>query len=111
MMMKNYDESVNITHNSNWLYIPDHLYRILITADARSGKTNASLTIMKHQRPVVEKIYLYVKDPFESKYQLLINKRKKQGLKILKIKKHLLVIHQQLMMRMVIYKTMIQQRK
>ena len=47
--MKNYDESVKINHNSNWLYIPDHLYRILITADTRSSKTYASLTTMKHQ--------------------------------------------------------------
>ena len=27
-MMKNYDESVEISHNSNWPYIPDHPYRI-----------------------------------------------------------------------------------
>ena len=27
-MMKNYDESVEINHNSNWPYIPDHPYRI-----------------------------------------------------------------------------------
>ena len=38
-------------HNKNWPYIPDHLYRILI------------------------KIYLYAKDPYESKYQYLFNKR------------------------------------
>ena len=30
---------------------------------------------MKHERPDIDKIYLYVKDPFESKYQLLINGR------------------------------------
>ena len=29
-MIKNYDQSVEINHNANWLYIPDHLYRILI---------------------------------------------------------------------------------
>ena len=27
---------------------------------------------IKDQRPDIDKIYLYVKDPFESKYQLLI---------------------------------------
>ena len=32
---------------------------------------------MKHQQPDNDKIYLYVKDPFESKYQLLINGREK----------------------------------
>ena len=28
--MKNYDQSVKINHNSNWPYILDHPYRILI---------------------------------------------------------------------------------
>ena len=32
---------------------------------------------MKHQQPDNDKIYLYVKDLFESKYQLLINGREK----------------------------------
>ena len=27
--MKNYDQSVEINHNPNWRYIPDHTYRIL----------------------------------------------------------------------------------
>ena len=26
--MKNYDESIEINHNLNWPYIPDHSYRI-----------------------------------------------------------------------------------
>ena len=25
-MMKNYDESVEVNHNTNWPYIPDHPY-------------------------------------------------------------------------------------
>ena len=32
----------------------------------------------------MDKIYLYVKDPFESKYQLLINRREKVGIENLK---------------------------
>ena len=32
----------------------------------------------------IDEIYLYVKDPFESKYQLLINGRKKVGIKEIK---------------------------
>ena len=28
--MKNYDQSVEINHSSNWPYIPDYYYRILI---------------------------------------------------------------------------------
>ena len=35
------------------------------------------LNSIKHQRPDIDKIYLYVKDPFESKSQLLINGREK----------------------------------
>ena len=42
------------------------------------------LNLIKHQRPDIEKISLYVKDPFESKYQLLINGREKVGIEILK---------------------------
>ena len=30
------------------------------------------MNLIKDQRPDIDKIYLYVKDPFESKYQLLI---------------------------------------
>ena len=71
-MMKNYDESVEINHKSNCPYISDHPYRILIIDGSRSGKTNVLLKLMKHQRPDINKIYLYVKDPLESKYQLLV---------------------------------------
>ena len=31
------------------------------------------LYLIKHQRTVIDKIYLYVKDPFASEYQLIIN--------------------------------------
>ena len=36
-----------------------------------SGKTNLLLNLIK-QQPDIDKIYIYVKEPFESKYQLLI---------------------------------------
>ena len=42
------------------------------------------LNLMKHQRPDINKIYLYVKDPLESKYQLLINESEKIGIQNLK---------------------------
>ena len=45
-----------------------------------SGKTNVLLNLIKHQRPDIDKIYLYVKDPFE----LLINGREKVGIENLK---------------------------
>ena len=42
------------------------------------------LNLIKHQQPDIDKSYLYIKDPFESKYQLLINGREKVGIKKLK---------------------------
>ena len=71
-MMKNYDQSVKINHNPNWHNTPDHLYRILVIGGSRSGETNVLLNLIKNRRPNIDKIYLYVKDPFKSKYQLLI---------------------------------------
>ena len=82
--MKNYDQSVEINHNPNWLYIPNHRYRILIIDGSGTGKTNVLSNLIKHQRPDIDKIYLYVKDPFEAKYQLLINGREKVGSEMLK---------------------------
>ena len=76
MMMKNFDQSVEINHNKNWLYIPDHPHIILIIANQGLGKTNALLNLIKHQRPEFIKVYLYFKEPFEAKYQLIINGRK-----------------------------------
>ena len=53
--------------------MPHHPYRILIIGGSGSWKTYVLLNLIKHQRPDIDKIYLYLKDPFESKYQLLIN--------------------------------------
>ena len=79
-MMKNYDQSFEINHNKNWLYLPDNPYRIVIIDGSGSGKNNVLLNLIKHQRPVTDKIYLYVKDPLESNYQLLSNGREKVGI-------------------------------
>ena len=62
MAMKNYDQTVEINHNPNWLYVIDHPYRILIIDGSGSGKTNVLLNLIKHQQPDIDKIYLYVKD-------------------------------------------------
>ena len=48
-------------------YIPYHPHRISIIGGSGSGKTNVLLNLIKHQRPDIHKIYLYAKDPFESK--------------------------------------------
>ena len=74
--MKNYDELVEINHNPYWSYIPDHPYMILIISTSGSSKTNVSLSLIKYQQPDIDKIYLYANDPFETKYQSLINRKK-----------------------------------
>ena len=56
-------------HNPNWPEIPDHPYRILIV-------------LIRHE-PDIDQIYLYAKDPYEAKYQFLINKKESAGLKYL----------------------------
>ena len=66
-------------HNSKWSYIPDHPHRILIIGGSGSGKTNALLNLIRN-KPDIDKIYLYAKDPHKAKYQYLINKREKVGL-------------------------------
>ena len=43
---------------------------------SESRKTNALLNLINNQSDT-DKIYLYAKDPYEAKYQYLINKREK----------------------------------
>ena len=74
-----YTNENRINHNPNWPYIPDHPYRILIIAGSGSGKTNALLNLI-HNQPDIDKIYLYAKDPYDDKYQYLINKRESIGI-------------------------------
>ena len=81
--MINFDECTNenkINHNPNWPYILDHPYRILIVGGSESGKTNTLLNLINNQ-PDIHKIYLYAKDPYEDKDQILIKKRESVGLK------------------------------
>ena len=59
--------------------IKEHnLYRII--GRSRSGNTNSLFNLIS-QQPQIDKIYLYVKDPYEAKYKFLINKSKSAGLK------------------------------
>ena len=60
--------------------ILDHPNRILIIGGFGSEKTNALLNLISHQ-PDIDKIYLFARDPYEAKCQLLINKRKVAGIK------------------------------
>ena len=54
-------------------------YRILIIADSRSGKISSLFNLI-NQQPDIDKIYLYAKDPYEAKYQFLIDKQKSASL-------------------------------
>ena len=80
--MINFDDYINENktgHNKNWPYTPDHPYRILIIGGSGSEKTNVLLNLIENQ-PDIDKIYLYAKDPYEAKYQYLINKREGVGI-------------------------------
>ena len=61
-----------------WPYIPDHPYWILIIGGSGSGSALLNLT---NNQSNIDKIYLYAKDLYEAKYQHLINKSEKVGLK------------------------------
>ena len=45
------------------------------------------LNLIKHQRPDIEKIYLYVKNALKTKYQMLVTRREKAGTENLKTPK------------------------
>ena len=75
MIIENINEN-KTEHNKNWSPAPDHTYRILILGGSGSGKTNVLLNLIENQ-PNIDKIYLCVKDPYEAKYQYLINIVKK----------------------------------
>ena len=78
----NFDDYTNenkTEHNPKWSCIPDHSCRILIVGGSGSGKTNELLNLINGQ-PDIDKIHLYATDPYEEKYQYLINKSEKVGL-------------------------------
>ena len=54
MMMRDYDESVEINYSLNWPYISKNPYNILIIGGSGSGKTNVLLNIINHQLPHID---------------------------------------------------------
>ena len=58
----------------------DWPFRMLIIGPSGSGKTNTLLHLIDKFHPI-DKIYLYVKDTDEEKYQYLIYKREQVGIK------------------------------
>ena len=55
-------------------------YWVLITGVSEPAKTNPLLNLMNNESDI-DKIDLYAKDPYEAKYQFLINKQKSTDLK------------------------------
>ena len=83
--MISFDDYVNgnkAEHNQKWPYIADHPCGILMIVGAGPGKTNVLLNLVKYH-PDIDKIYLYTKDPYEAKYQFLINRKRKHRTKTL----------------------------
>ena len=72
--MLNLDKIVNNKNEDE-----DWPFRILIIGFSGSGKTNTLLNLIQNLNKTtpIDKIYLYAKDLSESKYELLINNRKK----------------------------------
>ena len=59
----------------------DWPYRRLIIGPSGSGETNYLLNSIQKDNNIIDKISLYAKDLEEPKYQILIDKREKTGLK------------------------------
>ena len=73
--MFNLDKITEKNDNKNWPY------RKLIIGPSGSGKANYLLNSIQKDNNIIDKIYLYVKDLEEPKYQFLINKREQTGIK------------------------------
>ena len=73
----NFDDAIKEETNKkkklNWSEIPDAPYKTLIIGDSECGKINSLFNLI-NQQPDIDKIYSYAKDPFEAKYQFLIDK-------------------------------------
>ena len=70
----NFDSITEKDNNKDWPY------RKLIISPSGSGKTNYLLNSFQKDNNIIHRIYSYAKDLEEPKYQLLINKREKEGI-------------------------------
>ena len=66
--------------NPNWLQTFDHSYIILLIGGSESGKTKSLFNLIS-QLPETDKIRLYANDPYQVRYQFVINKAEDTGLK------------------------------
>ena len=92
--MINLDDYVNENKtkpNEKWRYISYHLYRTLIIGGSGSRKNKTLWNLINNQSDI-DKIYLYAEDPYEAKYQFLINKREITGVITLMILKSIQIM-------------------
>ena len=68
------NKDTSSSEDNNWPF------RMLIIGPSGSGKTNTLLHLINNLHPI-DKIYLYVEDIHETKYEYLINKREQAGIK------------------------------
>ena len=73
--MFNLDNITKKDDNKDWPY------RKLIIGPSGSGKTNYLLNSIQKDNNIIDKLYSYAKDLEEPKYQFLIDKREKAGIK------------------------------
>ena len=69
----------NKKHNEKRPYIPDHPYRIIIIGGSGSEKINALINLI-NEKDDFDKLYLYVRDLSELKYEYLIKKLEHAGI-------------------------------
>ena len=83
--MKKLQNKIITERNINGLQIPNHPCRILIGGSG-SSKINSLFNLINQPRDI-GKTYLHAKDPYEAKYQFLINKQESTELKHLNYSK------------------------
>ena len=76
-MMKYSGQSVEINHNPNWHYIPDHSYRILIIGGPGSVKTNVLLNLININDQILRKFIYTSKVRWNENMNCLLIKEKK----------------------------------
>ena len=76
-MMKKFDQSVEINHNPNLPYIPDHPYRILINGGSGSGKTNVLLNLINMNDQILIRFIYISKTHSNQSINCLLKERKK----------------------------------
>ena len=62
------------------LQIPNYPYQFLLTGGSGSGKRNTLLNLINHHNDI-DKVYLFAKDPYDTKDQFLIFKDQSVGSK------------------------------